>query len=283
MINYSEDIALLENATVQASSTLSDFSVSKAFNGSKATTGIGDTNIWVSKTKGTEWIKVSFIQSRKIGKYTITNRKTYQNASPVDWELYGSNDDSSWTLLDSRNNITDWASGETKEFIFDNNNFYKYYKFVFLKCNGNLYYEIAEIEMMEVLNYNKYLIQNKTNVLSTIDGSGLVNLGAVAPAEELFNSDGFDDITLINGVALEPESKILTWTDNMDATKLSLDCGIPPTNLLNEDHKLLMYTDDTDISSATLNYNCDSYRPIDKTDEQFKILMYKEELKLSGR
>ena len=123
----------------------------------------------------------------------------------------------------------------------------------------------------------KYLIQDKTNVLKTISEGELVDLGAVEPTEELFNTQGFDDVLLTNGVSIEPESKILVWTDNTSATKLSLDYDIPPTNLLNSDNKLLMYTDNTDIVDVTLNYNCDEYRPIDKTDEQFEILMYKEE------
>lgn len=122
------------------------------------------------------------------------------------------------------------------------------------------------------------LIQNKTNALKTIQNGNIVDLVETTPTEELFQTQGFNDVTLINSVALEPESKILTWTDNTLATKIELKYEISPFRIMDNptNYNLKMYTDNVNATSAILNYNCESYRPVDKANPQFDIVMYKE-------
>lgn len=91
----------------------------------------------------------------------------------------------------------------------------------------------------------KYLFQDKTNDLYTLNPN-LTNLNTQSPTEELFKNQGFDDITLLNSLEHKQDYKLLVWTDNVDA------------------------------KSATLNYSCETFRPIDKLDNKFKVLMYKE-------
>lgn len=233
---------------------------------------------WYTYNISYGWLQYKFTEKKQIQKYTVTSRNngTLPLGAPKNWTFEGSNDGVNWDVLDTRINEIAWSSNEKREYIFNNNQLYLYYRINITSSNTSKALGIGELEMMEILTKVKCLIQDKTNVLKTISEGRLVDLGAVEPTEELFNTQGFDDVLLTNGVSIEPESKILVWIDNTSATKLSLDYDILPTNLLNSDNKLLMYTDNTDIVDVTLNYNCDEYRPIDKTDEQFKILMYKE-------
>ncbi|GCD11778.1 hypothetical protein [Clostridium tagluense] len=51
---------------------------------------------------------------------------------------------------------------------------------------------------IEAVPIKRYLIQNETNDLFTVNG-GLVNLGAKITTEDLYITKGFSDVTLLNG------------------------------------------------------------------------------------
>jgi hypothetical protein len=57
--------------------------------------------------------------AKAIVEYTLTNRLLNihgPNRSPSNWHLRGSNNGTSWTLIDERTGITNWTSGQTKTF-----------------------------------------------------------------------------------------------------------------------------------------------------------------------
>ena len=104
------------------------------------------------------WLKYDFGvgNEKRIEKYTL-RAGTYDinnKCAPKDWIFQGSNDDFNWVDLDTRSGYTyDW--GETKEFTFSNENYYRYYRIYVTK---SLYSEthsnttdvvIHEMEMME--------------------------------------------------------------------------------------------------------------------------------------
>ena len=65
-----------------------------------------------------------------INTYRIVNHSgNYEKVrAPGAWSLWGSSDNSSWTELDSRTNITEWTASEVKRFDFENFTKYRYYK-----------------------------------------------------------------------------------------------------------------------------------------------------------
>ena len=69
--------------------------------------------------------------------------------APKAWTFSGSNDNSTWTTLDTRSGVT-WASGEvTKSFSFENRKSYEYYKFVCTEIGGtNDYLQIYELQFL---------------------------------------------------------------------------------------------------------------------------------------
>lgn len=122
--------------------------------------------------------------------------------------------------------------------------------------NNGTIYNAEWVESTAPIYEFVYLLQNKDGNLSSIDNDTIIDLGNQTITEELYLNSGFSNLTLINNAKLESGEKLL---DNA------------------ENYRLLMYTDNTNIKTATLNYNCEEYRPIDKCNDEFKILMYKEE------
>jgi len=66
---------------------------------------------------------------------------------PKSWELYCSNDNENWVLLDSRSDVTDWAATaqDTRSYSFANTTAYRYYRFKGLSSNAD-YLEMMQLE-----------------------------------------------------------------------------------------------------------------------------------------
>ena len=81
------------------------------------------------------------------------NRAFHASASPKRapkaWEFAGSNDGSTWTLLDARSGQTGWSDaddGEIRYFGFANATAYASYRLKFLEDNGDIEVGISEVE-----------------------------------------------------------------------------------------------------------------------------------------
>ena len=69
------------------------------------------------------------------------------NRRPTEWEFYGSDDNSNWTLLDARRNVTWSATPQmTRAFAFENSTPYRYYRFKGLKGSTDAYFEMVQLE-----------------------------------------------------------------------------------------------------------------------------------------
>lgn len=79
----------------------------------------------------------------------IQNANEWDKRSPKAWTFLGSNDGQTWTLLDTQSGIT-WASGDvTKDFSFNNETAYEYYKFSCTEIIGeNNYLQIYEMQFL---------------------------------------------------------------------------------------------------------------------------------------
>lgn len=101
------------------------------------------------------WLEYDFTTSKKIQKYTLApqNDATLGPVrAPKNWTFEGYNSTtSSWDILDTKSNITDWTGGVKKEFTFTNNNNYLKYRInvTAIVGSGNGMIAISEMEMME--------------------------------------------------------------------------------------------------------------------------------------
>ena len=70
--------------------------------------------------------------------------------APKNWTFEGSNDNATWTVLDTRTNETGWVANKIRTFTFANTTAYKYYKFNCTKnvSSGSGYVAIYELEFL---------------------------------------------------------------------------------------------------------------------------------------
>lgn len=90
------------------------------------------TQVWVTSTFPTvgspHWVKYEFPTVKRIGAYSITSRNTTPK-SPKDWTFQGSNDNSTWTILDTQTNQFVGDPTSTKfTYNIRNRDTYKYYR-----------------------------------------------------------------------------------------------------------------------------------------------------------
>jgi hypothetical protein len=64
------------------------------------------------------------------------------------WNIYGSKNGSTWTLLDAQTGQTGWSSGEWRSYTFENYTHYDYIKFEVIALNGDTQLAIHEMELM---------------------------------------------------------------------------------------------------------------------------------------
>ena len=128
-------------------------SASSEYSGYPASDAFSSSNFWASSAIETypHWIKYDLGSGNtKIAQqYKLTARNPSYNPSSA-WLFQGSNDDSSWTDIDSQSSIS-WSSGETKAFdSFINSTGYRYYRFYFTASgSASNIAEMAYIEIME--------------------------------------------------------------------------------------------------------------------------------------
>jgi hypothetical protein len=76
------------------------------------------------------WIAIDCGVQKSVGSFTIRTRhnsSSTHNGFPVAFGFYGSNDGTSWTLIESFSGIS-WANGETKNFVLSSAANYRHFK-----------------------------------------------------------------------------------------------------------------------------------------------------------
>lgn len=78
-----------------------------------------------------EWLQIELPQPIRLTRYSLLARSSNTNQSAKTWKIAGSNDNSTWTEVDSETNITGWAGDVVKTFTTTNTVLaYKYYRMV---------------------------------------------------------------------------------------------------------------------------------------------------------
>ena len=113
---------------------------------------------WLTaKPNTTGWLEYEFLDVRaySINGYTVTSANDYPSRDPRAWTLQGSHDGVNWDILDTQEDQIWQDGGEEnrytlKQYDFDNNIAYKYYKIDITANNGSAdLLGLAEIELLE--------------------------------------------------------------------------------------------------------------------------------------
>ena len=119
------------------------------------------------------WIRYDMGSGKIVTDYTIEGHNA--NRCAKDWTLQGSNDNSSWTTIDTVTGQTGWTNYQTRYFKVDTPGSYRYYKLVVSANNGaSDYVSIAEIQLKGEVSYT----ENGTISDATKPGQGSVAFSA---------------------------------------------------------------------------------------------------------
>lgn len=90
------------------------------------------------------WINLEFDEPIVAGYYSFTSGNDAPGRDPKNWEIQGSQDSTNWTTLDSRTDFRFADRLETREFYFDNDTAYKYYRLSITSNNGDGLFQMTE-------------------------------------------------------------------------------------------------------------------------------------------
>ncbi|WP_127532091.1 fibronectin type III domain-containing protein [Paenibacillus kobensis] len=105
---------------------------------------------WAPKTLTNQWLSYQLSSPKTIMKYTIRpiNYSDGGKRAPKDWTFEGYNG-TTWVILDTQNNVSDWVPNEAKEFAVSSPGSYTKYRINVLTNNGGVYLQIGEFELIE--------------------------------------------------------------------------------------------------------------------------------------
>jgi len=174
-----------------------------------ATTGVYEGSNSFNSING-EWIKFEIAEANILDNFQIKiHNDTIANNNPIDFKLYGSADDTNWTLLSEQIDL-EWVINNVnytiKTFNITDNNTYKYFTIVVTKCGGINetsnksfdHFNIIELIYNFELNYqyknlyaiNEYIGIGTTNPQNSLDVLGDINVNGKFKIEniDIFNS-----------------------------------------------------------------------------------------------
>ena len=122
-----------------------------------------------------EWLQIQLPQAIVLHKYSLLGRWNEITRSPKLFYLAGSNDNSTWTMLDTQTNITGWIVGIPFEFTVNRkSNAYRYFRIVINQNNGSGWLSIQQWELYSLpFTGVKYPIAAMTSDTTTFAGTGL--------------------------------------------------------------------------------------------------------------
>jgi hypothetical protein len=151
----------------------------------------------------TGWLTLDFGVAKTVSKYTLTSPTSYyrsDNRDPKNWQIEGSNDNSSWSVIDTQTNQTGWVASEQREYLIQTPASYRYYKFNMTSNNGDVYSNIGLIQY-----------------IGQLEDYAWQNVGTAPATKAMFDTGGMTDLSAIDNAALQllayASPELLCWTD----------------------------------------------------------------------
>ncbi len=110
-------------------------------------------NAWTGQGGGVDWLSLDLGSGNTIiaGSYSLTMVSSgFLLRCPKTWTFQGSNDNSSWTTVDTVASETGWSFGETRTFTCDTaTTAYRYFRLNITANNGDGTY--TEVDQMNII------------------------------------------------------------------------------------------------------------------------------------
>ena len=90
------------------------------------------------------YVTLQFNEAKIVNLYKFTSGNDAPGRDPLNWQILGSNDGENWDVLDERSGETFSSRGQTREFYFDNDASYTYYRLDVINNNGDGLFQMSE-------------------------------------------------------------------------------------------------------------------------------------------
>ena len=96
------------------------------------------------------YMQQNFDVAQVVNKYSFTSGNDAPDRDFKTWELLASNDGANFEVLDTRTDQTFTARNQTREFTFDNDKAYKYYRINLIENNGSTLIQLTEWRLLNL-------------------------------------------------------------------------------------------------------------------------------------
>ena len=107
------------------------------------------TTRYLNNYVNTMWIQLQFFTPIALGAYTITSGGDASGRDPKTWNILGSNDGTTWTVVDSRTNYFFASSRQTVRFETSAPVPYNYYRMNVTANNDSSLFQMSEIRLIQ--------------------------------------------------------------------------------------------------------------------------------------
>lgn len=95
------------------------------------------------------WMQQAFKTAVPVGAYTLTSGNDAPTRDPKNWNLSGSNDGTTWTVLDTRTGETFSDRNQTRRFEVDDTTPYTYYRVYITQNGGSANFQLSEWRLIQ--------------------------------------------------------------------------------------------------------------------------------------
>lgn len=228
------------------------------------------------------WVSYRFPTSVKLAGYSIYCLEN--NSPPRSWVLEASNDAVTWDLIDTRNDyvVASWTNNRKVTFNIAPTKAYLNYRVRVTRNNTAEVINIHEIEFMDWVYDNKYLVQNGSTYKYYASEQWQVISGS--PTEQDYLNYGMDDISIIPESAwsqLTGEVVLCYYTDDPTKTEASFNIETEPFTLAEEwedkEIKIIEYTDDPNQTESTITIETEPFTLYDELGDSVDVLYYTDD------
>jgi len=228
------------------------------------------------------WVSYRFPTSVKLAGYSIYCLEN--NSPPRSWVLEASNDAVTWDLIDTRNDyvVASWTNNRKVTFNIAPTKAYLNYRVRVTRNNTAEVINIHEIEFMDWVYDNKYLVQNGSTYKYYASEQWQVISGS--PTEQDYLNYCMDDISIIPEFAwsqLQGEVELCYYTDDPTKTEVSFNIETEPFTLAEEwedkEIKIIEYTDDPNQTESTITIETEPFTLYDELGDSVDVLYYTDD------
>ncbi len=243
-----------------------------------------DADRWGTALTTSGWLKIDLSINKLLSGYGIRTPSPVgtDEQMPKSWTFEGSNNNSDWTILDTRVSETGWTLSQLRVYSLSTNVAYRYYRLNIASNNGAVLVGIGELEVYEPINFNTTvrLLTGGINSTDTdnewnkyIANSTLNN--TITPGDNaIWNWSGFYGTCSTTTTASTSRSEmgntsVNTWTFNGGGSSYKgTDTGFRPVLIVESNETIkFLFQDSGDIKAYTTSWQVIGIAPV--TDAMF--------------